>query len=370
MVLHLKGDAPFVIPFFIPYAGCPHRCVFCNQVAISGQAAGHWYAEGEVTRQVDAYLGYRRDRSQPVQLAFYGGNFLGLAKERLHQLLTTARKLVEAGRVDSIRFSTRPDTIERGRLDMIADYPVATVELGVQSLDDRVLARSKRGHAAEDTERAVALLQGENYEVGLQVMAGLPGDDGRAAVKTANGICRLAPDFVRIYPTVVLAGSALAEWYRSGRYHPLSIEQAVAVVKQMAVLFLSAGIPIVRMGLQASEALADQSVVLAGPYHPAFGHLVYSALFLDAVSAALFRKKPEADVLVLRVHPKSQAKMRGLRNGNLEILKQRFCLKRILVQADESLSRDEVEIDGEVFTVCGSTLQPPLHCPQPVGAPS
>ena len=262
----------------------------------------------------------------------------------MRRLLAEAAEWVRAGRADSIRFSTRPDTIDGYRLNMIKEFPVATVELGVQSMDDRVLSATRRGHTASDTEKAVQRLKELNYEIGLQLMVGLPGDTPERLRASARRVARLKPDFIRIYPTVVLADSPLAKWYKNGRYTPLSLVEAVVEVKDIYRIFKHENIRVVRMGLQATEDLEKDSTILAGPYHAAFGHLVYSAIFLDMAIAALKSDKANRGTAAFHVHPHSISKMRGPENKNISILKERFKLKLVKVIPDASLGQDELQI--------------------------
>jgi histone acetyltransferase (RNA polymerase elongator complex component) len=166
-------NRPFIIPIFLPHAGCPHRCVFCDQTSITGSKKNSLTAE-DVGARVAAFLNYNRKQRKAVQIAFFGGNFLGQAPEIVKKMLAEATKFVRQGRADSIRFSTRPDTIDRRRLEIISAFPVSTIELGAQSMHDGVLAASRRGHTQADTIEAVKLLKESDYEIGLQIMVGLP----------------------------------------------------------------------------------------------------------------------------------------------------------------------------------------------------
>ncbi len=268
------GSRPFIIPIFLPHGGCPHQCVFCNQVSITGSSYRAIDLK-QIHSQIKRFLTYREKKRRPIQISFYGGNFLGLRASRIKPLLDLATEFVKQGQVDSIRFSTRPDTISPKSVDLIKSYPVKTVELGVQSMDDQVLVLAGRGHSAAETVQAVQLLSAHELEIGLQMMVGLPGDSEASSLITAEKIAALKPDFVRIYPTVVVQNSQLARWYQSGIYTPLSLEQAVIRVKTLYRYFKGHNIKIIRMGLQASADLEAGQSILAGPYHPAFGHMVY-----------------------------------------------------------------------------------------------
>jgi histone acetyltransferase (RNA polymerase elongator complex component) len=337
-----NSHKPFVVPIFLPHAGCPHRCIFCDQASITGVRSK--LPQKDVRDQIEAFLKFKNARRNVVQIAFFGGNFLGMPADEIKRLLAEAAEYVKTRRVNSIRFSTRPDTIDRKRLDMIKNFPVSTIELGVQSMSDSVLKRTNRGHTASDTQKAIQDLKEFNYEIGVQLMVGLPGDTPERLIASAQRVVRLKPDFIRIYPTVVLAGSPLAAWYKKGDYVPLSLEAAVTQTKELYRLFQKENIQVIRMGLQATEELEDGSTILAGPYHPAFGHLVYSEIFLDMAVSGIKSKKRNADSIAIRVHPRSISKMRGLHNRNIEILKNKFEARSISVEPSSSLSEQDLVI--------------------------
>jgi len=337
------SNRPFIVPIFLPHAGCPHRCVFCNQTSITGSKENSITAD-DVRARVEVFLNYNKKQRKPVQIAFFGGNFLGQAPEVVEKMLAEATSFVRQGRADSIRFSTRPDTIDRRRLEIISAFPVSTIELGVQSMNDGVLAASRRGHTRADTIEAVKLLKKSEYEIGLQIMVGLPGDNREKSIQTGHLITKLRPNFVRIYPTVVLNHSPLARWYHNGTYVPLSLEEAVRQVKDLFVLFSSSGITTIRMGLQSSEDLDNQSTIVAGPYHPAFGHLVYSEFFLDNAKLTIKSEKIQGEAVTIRVHPNNISKMRGQKNENIKMLKQQFHFNTVDIIPDATIAADKLMV--------------------------
>jgi hypothetical protein len=212
-------------------------------------------------------------------------------------------------------------------------------------MDDTVLALSRRGHTVQDTEGAVDLLKKNGYRIGLQIMVGLPGDSDDALLSTGRRIAALKPDFVRIYPTLVLAQSPLAKWYESGRYVPLSLEKAVDLVKQLYLMFSARGIPVVRMGLQDSFALNDSGVVLAGPHHPAFGHLVLSAICLDRLRELFSTPAPLPQSLQVRVHPSNISRLQGFKKNHLDTLREEFRLSELSLVADSRLGLNGVVVN-------------------------
>ncbi len=348
------SQRPSIMPIFVPHMGCPHQCVFCNQTSITGTNAT--MSSGSITKiineisekvalhslvfqgSINDQLRVRRGKPIRREVAFYGGSFTGMEKNVQIQLLSPVQPFIRKGLIDSVRVSTRPDYIDPQTLDLIRTYGVKTVELGVQSMVDEVLRRSKRGHTADHVQKAAELLHGHGFEVGIQIMVGLPGDDAQGNGHTVDRVIRLNPHFVRIYPTLVLKGTLLEKWYRSGRYTPLSLKQAVDLCKSAFLKFHRAGIPVIRLGLQSSPELETKDSLVAGPYHPAFGHLVESSLFYDMASC-LMGKSRQSRIPRARVSPSDLSNIRGQKNQNLHRLKYRFGLKDVQIEVDEEQPR-------------------------------
>ncbi|MCK4389050.1 MAG: radical SAM protein [Desulfobacterales bacterium] len=334
---------PFIIPVFIPHMGCPHQCVFCNQTSITGHRSGK-FSPQQIRDRISEFLGFKNCRRGGVEVAFYGGTFLGLPESYRESLLSEAQEFVENGQVDSIRFSTRPDTVTNSTLDALAPFRVMVVEVGAQSMDDTVLALSRRGHTAEDTKNAVKLLQAHSLRVGLQIMPGLPGDTFESILETGLRVAEIKPDFVRIYPTVVVKNTVLEKWYGSGRFKPLFLAEAIEVTKRLYLLFEARGIPVIRMGLQASGSLLEPGVVVAGPFHPAFGHLVHSSIFLDLAARELQMQERLSKRITLKVHPHDVSKLKGLKNHNMTELIQRFHLEKLQVLPDPAVPQNMLRV--------------------------
>lgn len=349
-------SGPLVIPFFIPHQGCPHVCIFCNQRLIARQTAKEQSFDNEAQRLsavIHTYLQFKKNRSQ-VELAFFGGNFLGLETSRILALLKAVQPWIRQGQIHSIRCSTRPDTVTQTALDLARPFGLETVELGVQSMDDRVLVLAQRGHTSGDTRKALALLRENGLKTGVQVMVGLPGDDDTGAVRTAEALAELGPDLARIYPLLVLDGARLAQWYGSGQYVPLSLDQAVDQTKKMVAVFRRAGVAVARIGLQATQMMEDAGQMIAGPWHPAFGHLVLSALMFDQacerIEAVLTGQagregtgKPGGKKsVVLQVNPRSLSRLQGHRKANLDRLAQRYPGLCFSIERVETLDPDQV----------------------------
>lgn len=313
-----------IIPLFIPHAGCPNQCVFCDQKKISGASTP--VTPEQVRREIETAL---PRAGAGCELAFYGGSFTAMELAVQRRLLEAAAPFVQSGAVGSIRLSTRPDAVDDRVCELLREYGVTTVELGCQSMDQRVLELSMRGHSAQDTVRAVGLLREYGFSVVLQMMTGLPGDTGAESWATARRLIALQPDAVRIYPTVVLRGTRLQQMMEDGTYVPQTVEQAVDLCAGLYGLFLEAGIPVIRMGLNPTELLSAGEAV-AGAYHPALGELVLSELYLRRARCLFDQVEPGARV-VLEVHPSRVSVMVGQKRRNLTALQAEFGLGRIKV---------------------------------------
>lgn len=267
-----------ILPFFIPHLGCPNQCIFCDQRRISGQKKAPQPADLLAALQAIP-------PGQQPELAFYGGSFTAIDESVQQAFLSVAAKARQHGQISGIRVSTRPDAIDEDILARLRQYGVGTVELGVQSMTDEVLTKAKRGHTAEDALRALKLLKEWGFIGGVQLMPGLPGETAESALAGAARILRLRPDMLRIYPTVVVAGTDLAVAYLAGEYKPLTLAAAVDISLKIKLLAEHWGVTVIRTGLQPAEELANE--VLAGPYHPAFGAHVLAALWRAKLQMAL-----------------------------------------------------------------------------------
>ncbi len=332
-----------VIPIFIPHEGCPHCCVFCNQRRISGFKERPVSA-ADVQATIQLWLGREKSAERRVQVAFYGGSFTGLPEKRQQELLDAVAPFVEQGRVQAIRLSTRPDYIDAGIVTFLQANHVSIVELGVQSMDDGVLRASGRGHTAADVEQAVTVLRDSGMEIGIQLMLGLPGETRRDLLKTVGRVIALRPDFVRIYPVLVVKNSELACLYEQGKYQPISLDKAVVLAAWMKKCFDQAAIRVVRMGLQAGTELEES--LLAGPWHPAFGELVKSRLMLQQTRKLLAGVQP-GNKTILSISPRDQSVFRGMKSQNMVRLQEMGLSDSFTLTTDPDQQRNTVILKSD-----------------------
>lgn len=330
-----------IYPVFIPHAGCPHRCLFCAQDRSNSHAS---VPSAEIVRQwLESVLPEQGDG----EIAFYGGTFTSLPQEQQDLYLQAAAGCLDSGRAAGIRLSTRPDALEMRTLERLRGAGVTTIELGCQSFDDTVLEASGRGHTAVDNLRSVQACKDAGFQVGVQLMPGLPGGDGAEAMRSLQQAIELKPSFLRIYPTVVIEGTELAELWKAGNFTPWSLEQAVEICTDMLRLCREHALPIIRLGLQNDPQLAEN--FLAGPYHPAFGQLVRSRLWRRALGRAVKHGSQFA------VNPSDLSDALGHRCENREWLK--LSNPDTMITADKNVAKETLRMSGVDWKLFDLNLQ-------------
>ena len=326
----------FILPVFVPHWGCPHACVFCNQRRISGAAMP---ARAEDVKKAIQEAAAFLPKGGKRQLAFYGGSFTAIPVKEQEALLGAAKEALDRGEIDAVRLSTRPDAIDEAALSRLKAYGVETIELGAQSMDDKVLQFAGRGHTAYDVERASKRIKEAGFRLILQMMTGLPGSSDESDAETARRLIALKPDGVRIYPTVIVRDTALYDMWQAGEYEEHTVEDAVRVCAKIVQLFEQAGIPIIRLGLNPTEELSGGAAV-AGAYHPALGELVKSRILLEKARALLKGTEPGSRVTLLVGRGKA-SQMAGQRRENIRRLTEEYALTELKI-------REKTEADTEI----------------------
>jgi len=332
-----------IYPIFLPHAGCPFQCIYCNQNAVTGEGLKGQDILTQAGLRLELYAEQVRNSHNPGEVAFYGGTFTALPKWLLRSILGLAGRFIDEGLFTGVRFSTRPDCLDTDICDLLSEYHVTTVELGVQSLSGAVLEASRRGYSPECASNAAAMVKRHGWALGIQLMAGLPEDTATCFLESVWRTVVIRPSFVRIYPTLVLRGTPLANLYLNGGYRPLALEEAMEWVVPAYDLLMSASIPVTRMGLHADAALEAPGVVLAGPYHPAFGYLVRCRWWRDRVDTAMESLGTAApDELEVRAAPNHVSEVVGQGKANIEYWKTRWKLRSMAVKADSELAGIEM----------------------------
>ena len=314
----------YIIPIFVPHLGCPNDCVFCNQKSISGQKNN--ITKEEVKKTVDYCLKNFSDGNVEKEIAFFGGSFTGIDEKIQNDLLEVANEYIKMGKIDSIRISTRPDYIDKQILKRLKKYNVKTIELGVQTSNNYILKRCKRGHTFEDVKKASKLIRKHGFVLGHQMMVGLPDSTKLDELNTAKDLAKLKPKIMRIYPVLIIKNTELQRMYERGEYEPLTIEQAVERSKELYYYFNKKKINVIRIGLQNTDIISDpkqeKSDVVAGPYHPAFRQLVEDAIWYDNILEKIKKYNVKVKEAEIKINPENINNVVGHKKENLRKLKE------------------------------------------------
>ena len=336
----------YIIPIFVPHLGCPNDCIFCNQKSISGQQK--MITKEDIRNTIDFYLENIKDKEAKKEVAFFGGSFTGIDVEKQEEFLQTAYGYIKKGKIDSIRISTRPDYIDKTILKRLKKYKVKTIELGVQTANDYILKQCKRNHTFEDVKKASKLIRWYGFNLGHQMMVGLPDSTKIDEINTARELIKLKPKMVRIYPVLVIKNTRLEKDYLDGKYKPLTVIQAVETCKEIVPMFMKKGIEVIRIGLQNTDEITDPSIkgseVVAGPYHPAFRQLVESSLWYDNIIEKMKELNVKVKKVKITVNPKDVNNVIGHKRENIDKLKDMYELD-LIVKQDEKIKKGKFNLE-------------------------
>lgn len=337
------------IPLFVPHAGCPQQCSFCNQRTITGR--GQDMTPERAVIEIDSVMATLTDPCE-VEIAFFGGSFTAIERNKMIALLEAVQPYIKSGRAGGIRISTRPDAIDDEILDLLAAYQVKTIELGIQSISDSVLTASRRGHSAADSIRACKLITQHSFTLGGQMMIGLPESSPEDEIKTAEAIASLGAAEARIYPTVVFRDTELCRQMQNGSYSPLSLSDAVSRACNAMEVFEQAGVKLLRIGLCEGEGLHEGSVV-GGAHHPALGELCRNEYYLRRLHNAIDRAPYYwGKALTVTVAVGRLSAAIGQHRRNAETLQKHFALPSLRFTENQRLSGYQFEISAESEQLC------------------
>ncbi|MBN7772927.1 elongator complex protein 3 [Clostridium aminobutyricum] len=330
-----------IIPIFIPHEGCPNDCVFCNQKKITARQQP--VEASDVKDIIEQYLTTLAGRGlETIEVAFFGGSFTGLSIEKQSSYLAVAKAYKENGQIDKIHLSTRPDYINEEILTNLKNYGVDIIELGVQSFDEEVLKQSNRGHDSTIVYESCRLIKGFGFELGIQLMIGLPGDTHEKSIYSAKETVKIGPSIARLYPTIVIEDTELYEMYCHGSYQPLSQEEAIDTTKEMVQILNQAGIRIIRIGLKSTDLIQENGVISGGTYHPAFRQLVESEIAKEMLENQLtnLQNNSLSDPLVLSFesNQKCFSNMIGNKRSNKEYFASKYPHIKIVYKTNSFLA--------------------------------
>ncbi len=313
--------------FYTPHGMPPALCLLC-QWQITGIPS---VAQPEdIPRRIAEWTGSASSSVKQKEAAFFGGSFTGLPRDLQVSYLREARGQKEAGAIDAIRLSTRPDYIDEESVNLLLEYSVDTVELGAQSFNDDILTRARRGHNAEDIRTAAKLITARGLNLVIQLMPGLPGDTREISLASARSALGLDPSGVRLYPAVVLAGTELEEMMKKRSYTPLTLDEAVEWGADQFGLFHEASIPVIRIGLHPFSP-EQELTVIAGPYSTSLGFMIkarYRRRWMIEHIESLEHSPEDTDIEV-QVPDHELPEYIGHRRENILFIKDKFKLRSL-----------------------------------------
>lgn len=329
------------ISIFVPHIGCPHMCAFCNQRTITGTEK---IPHADDVRKICTQAMNEIDAKSETEIAFFGGSFTAVPREYMLELLEAADEFVGEGKFKGIRISTRPDYINKEILDILASHNVTSIELGAQSMSDKVLVANERGHSSEDVKNASALIKSYGrFELGLQMMVGLYKSTIEDEKKTWSSIVALSPKTVRIYPVVILKGTKLGELYESKEFQPMDFNEVVDICADLLSDAKQHNIDVIKLGLHASEIVESQ--MLGGFYHPAFREICEGRNYLKKLKSLLDDERIKK--AVISVAPKELSKAIGQKRCNIKYFEERGTELKIIPDSTSiDLKIEEIKYKG------------------------
>jgi len=312
-----------IYPIFIPHLGCPFNCVYCDQETITKSKPP---SAQSICKNVSKFC--KKNKSEEKEIAFFGGTFTKLSRELQQEYFDAVNEYKDP--LTHIRISTRPDSVDQKILDFCKKNNVSTIELGIQSFSDNVLATTGRGYTPQIAIETCNLIQKNKFTLGIQLMPGLPGFNADTLNETIEITITLKPDFVRIYPTIVLKNTKLENWFNEGNYVPLTLEKSIFVTSKMIRKFKEKDISVIKVGLHSDIEAAN---IIAGPYHHSFGELVRAEMLKNRILSSSHAK-------TLEISFKDISLFRGFDSKMLKQIKIELGLKELPIRINKNLKKD------------------------------
>ncbi len=329
-----------IYPVFIPHSGCPFKCIYCNQNIITRKAD---FSIHQFKPEIDRFLD--NDNSSEREVAFFGGTFTSLPQSEQKVLLksVTESPFFNA-KTTFVRFSTRPDSFLKSDMSFYKAHNTRVVELGIQSFSNKELSCTKRGYNSQTAIEACNKVKDSGFKLCVQLMPGLPGFTGDTFNETISVLKDVKPDYVRIYPVIVLKDTELADMFKRNKYAPLSMDSALKYTSILHKECMIKNIDVIKVGLH-SDVLFSSDNVVAGPYHPAFGELVQAEMYYEKIVAAYQNGK------TLHISNRDMSLLKGFKQKYLKKLKIKFEIQKIPIIIDKYIEKRHIIVSDEITDI-------------------
>lgn len=333
-----------ILPIFLPNIGCNQRCIYCDQTLITGIE----------DCDLPSYLENIFNKIEsPCEIGIYGGDILGVEIKKLKEILQSLEPFFE--KIKNLRVSTRPFAPKKEiyeKIELLKKYKLSVVELGIPTFNDSILQFLKRGHTVRDLEEMYWFLRKFGLNVALQVMVGLPGETTDDIKECVRNIVRLRPDYIRIYPLVIIRGTPLANLLIEGKIRLFSFEEALRRAAYIYSAAESRGIRVFKIGLTYTEKLERE--IIGGFFHPAFGHMVRCHIYLEALKVVISEYELSGKI-TLFVNKNDLTYVYGYKGENLKFFEK---IGVILSPQVSNLNRWEFRLQaGSSFSLRMDALQ-------------
>src|SRR6056297_89390 len=283
----------YILPFFIPFKGCPFKCIYCDQVAITNEKSF------DIETRINNFYKNREDKNFKLEVAFFGGTFTLLDKKEKEKYFKKVKPFIDSGKVESIRISTRPDSFDDKELTFLKNHDVKNIELGVQSFNNKYLKFLRRGYKKNLVLNKISQLKKYNFKIGIQIMMGFPGQTKQEFQKDVETLISLNPYDCRIYPLTIIEGTELNRMYLDNNWALIDIDKAVNWISRSVQKIEKNNIEIRRIGLPHSVELEKR--VTGGIYHPSIADKVRIEILKNKLSELKITKNS-----LLIVNPKDK----------------------------------------------------------------
>jgi len=249
-----------------PYA-CPHgRCTYCpggiefnspnsytgKEPSTLNAIENEYDPKLQISTKIEKLIAYGHDPSK-MELVIVGGTFLFMPRDYQENFIkscydalngTNSKNLQEAksnnehAQIRNVGFTieTKPDYCKKEHVDWMLNYGITRIEIGVQSLQERVYEIVNRGHNYNDVTESFQISKDAGYKIVAHMMPGLPSVTPTEDILDFKKLFddpQLKPDMLKIYPSLVLENTPLYEEYQQGKYSPYSNEDLINVLTEM-----------------------------------------------------------------------------------------------------------------------------------------